>query len=99
MPYCGRFGCGCCSAPCDGCGKTCWPSDLEDGLCDACRKEKVGERLDGELDNVRKLFDEFIEKVLEFAPEDRKDYVEDFGESLNESFGSMESWINNDLIN
>ncbi len=41
MPYCGHFGCGCCSASCSKCGGMNWHADLEDGVCAQCRLEAL----------------------------------------------------------
>jgi tRNA(Ile)-lysidine synthase TilS/MesJ len=45
MPYCGHFGCGCCSKDCDKCGSLSWHSDLENGICANCRLEELQNKL------------------------------------------------------
>lgn len=57
MPYCGQFGCGCCSRECDQCGKMHWKEDLEDGLCYECRTRKD---LD-DFENLKNLCRDFFE--------------------------------------
>lgn len=41
MPYCGHFGCSCCSRNCKKCGEMCWSHDLSEGICEKCRREAL----------------------------------------------------------
>lgn len=66
MPYCGHFGCGCCSKSCDKCGRMCWHSDLEAGVCAECRLEDAQQ----EIEELRHEMDE--DEILAKAEEIRK---------------------------
>lgn len=38
MPYCGQFGCSCCSDNCERCKAMRWKSELDEhGICEQCR--------------------------------------------------------------
>jgi hypothetical protein len=55
MPYCGQFGCRCCSAPCEKCGKMRWYNELEDGICYTCINEEKATKLELKVERQRKV--------------------------------------------
>lgn len=57
MPYCGHFGCGCCSRECSKCGEMKWHHDLEDGICKTCIAEETIHSLEVKVEKQKRIIE------------------------------------------
>jgi len=56
MPYCGQFGCSCCSQNCSKCGKMNWRHELdENNVCKSCLYEEACSKVERLIQIRRRL--------------------------------------------